>query len=97
MLNNKIKKKISFNKNQANPNEPFKSGLRFQTCNQLNPRFLMNQETLFKKKLMLIRQSKYNKEQPIKRLKKTRFIFKLVKNPTKTKKKKKPNILLNKY
>ena len=51
MLNDKIKKEISFNKNQANPNEPFKSGLRFQTCNQLNPRFLMNQETLFKKKI----------------------------------------------
>ena len=45
---------------------------------------------------MLIRQSKYNKEQQIKRLKKTRFIFKLVKNPTK-RKKTKPNILLNKY
>jgi hypothetical protein len=47
MLNDKIKKEISFNKNQANPNEPFKSELRFQTCNQSNPRFLMNQEALF--------------------------------------------------
>ena len=44
---------------------------------------------------MLIRQSKYNKEQQIKRLKKTRFIFKLVKNPTKRKKKSQIFYLIN--
>jgi hypothetical protein len=48
-----------------------------QTRNPLNSRFGLNQEVQFLTNLILISESKSNKEKQIKRLQKTRVIFKI--------------------
>ena len=56
-----------------------------QTHNLLNPRPSLNQEVQFPTNLILISQSKFNKEQQIKISKKTQVIFKISEKPQRKK------------
>jgi hypothetical protein len=57
--------------------EPFKPKQMSQTHNPLNPKPGLNQKAQFSTNLILISKSKSNKKQQIKRLEKTRVIFKI--------------------
>jgi hypothetical protein len=57
--------------------EPFKTRQISKTRNLLNSRFRLNQETQFLTNLILISESKSNKEKQIKRFEKTQVIFKI--------------------
>jgi hypothetical protein len=81
ILKDKIEKKTSTLKKeiktQKNSSEPYKLEQRSQTCNPLNFRPGMNQVFQSLTKLILINQSKSNKEQQLKKTKKARVILKM--------------------
>ena len=64
-------------KPQENLNEPSKPEKISQTHNSLNSRLGLNREAQFLANLILISQSKSNKEQQLKKLQKTWVIFKI--------------------
>ena len=80
ILNDKIKKISTLKKEiktQKSLSEPYKPGQRSQTCNPLNFRPGMNQVFQSLTKLILISQSKSNREQQLKKTKKARVILKM--------------------
>jgi hypothetical protein len=80
ILIDKIKKNINFKKKiktQKSSSESYKPQQRSQTCNPLNFRPGMNQVFQSLTKLILISQSKSNREQQLKKTKKARVILKM--------------------
>jgi len=75
MLNDKtLKKKLALKMGKKNPEKLMQ---RSQSCNPLNLRPRLNKEDQFQTNLILISQSQFNKEQQLKKPKKTIVIFKI--------------------
>jgi DNA repair exonuclease SbcCD nuclease subunit len=81
MTDKNEKKNINFKKRKKKTQEILeessKPGKRSQTRNPLNHRPGLNQEVQFLTNLILSSQNKSNKEQQLKKLKKTYIIFKI--------------------